>query len=80
MKIFNVKGDMFDAGKDYPTQDIEFNSTPALDLANAKVTREVIDLRIKYGNGMMVIPDIIALCAWLIQSRSQGASGASREA
>ena len=41
---------MFDAGKDCPTQDIEFNSAPALDLANAKTTREIIDLRIKYGN------------------------------
>jgi len=51
MKVFNVKGDMFDVGKDYPTQDIEFNSTPALDLATAKVTREIIDLRIKYGHG-----------------------------
>ena len=50
MKVFDVHGEFFDAGKDIPTQDIEFNSTPALDLANAKVTREIIDLRIKYGN------------------------------
>ncbi|TKX21388.1 catalase-like protein [Elsinoe australis] len=50
MKLFNVQGEMFDAGKDIPTQDIEFNSTPALDLATAKVTREIIDLRIKYGS------------------------------
>ncbi|TKA52456.1 hypothetical protein B0A49_11025, partial [Cryomyces minteri] len=49
MKLFGVHGDMFDAGKDYPTQDIEFNSTPALDLATAKVTKEIIDLRINYG-------------------------------
>ena len=55
MKVFNVKGDMFDAGKDCPTQDIEFNSTPALDLATAKVTREIIDLRIKYGGKRMHI-------------------------
>ena len=41
---------MFDAGKDIPTQDIEFNSTPAIDLADAKTTREIIDLRIKYGD------------------------------
>jgi hypothetical protein len=47
MKLFGVKGDMYE---DYPTQDIEFNSTPALDLATAKVTREIIDLRIKYGH------------------------------
>ncbi|KAL9084190.1 MAG: hypothetical protein Q9165_008176 [Trypethelium subeluteriae] len=50
MKIFNVHGDMFDVGKDIPTQDIEFNSTPAIDLANAKVTREIIGLRIAHGN------------------------------
>lgn len=49
MKLFNVKGDMFEAGAAFPTQDIEFNSTPALDLADAKTTREIIDLRIKYG-------------------------------
>ena len=49
MKVFNVQGEMFDIGKDYPTQDIEFNSTPALDLADAKTTEEIIDLRIKYG-------------------------------
>ena len=49
MKLFNVHGEMYDAGKDFPTQDIEFNSTPALDLADAKTTREIIGLRIKYG-------------------------------
>ena len=47
MKLFGVEGDMYE---NYPTQDIEFNSTPALDLATAKVTREIIDLRIKYGH------------------------------
>jgi hypothetical protein len=50
MKVFDVHGEFFDAGKDIPTQDIEFNSTPALDLATARVIREIIDLRIKYGN------------------------------
>jgi hypothetical protein len=49
MKVFNVPGEMFDIGKDYDTQDIEFNSTPALDLADAKTTKEIIGLRIKYG-------------------------------
>ena len=49
MKLFNVHGDFLEDGKDYPTQDIEFNSTPALDLADAKTTKEIIDLRIKYG-------------------------------
>jgi hypothetical protein len=49
IKVFNVDGEMFDAGKDFPTHDIEFNSTPALDLADAKTTKEIIDIRIKYG-------------------------------
>lgn len=50
MKVFDVHGEFFESGKDIPTQDIEFNSTPALDLADAKTTREIIDLRIKFGN------------------------------
>lgn len=49
MKVFNVQGEMFEAGRDFPTQDIEFNSTPALDLADAKTTKEILDLRLKYG-------------------------------
>lgn len=49
MKIFNVEGEMLEAGKDISTQDIEFNSTPALDLADAKTTEEIIRLRINYG-------------------------------
>lgn len=49
IKVFNVEGDFFPAGENIPTQDIEFNSTPALDLADAKTTREIIDLRINYG-------------------------------
>src|SRR3954452_1323313 len=49
MKLFHAHGDFFDEGKDIPTQDIEFNSTPAVDLANVRVTREIINLRIKYG-------------------------------
>ncbi|MCJ1390109.1 hypothetical protein MMC18_009096 [Xylographa bjoerkii] len=44
MKVFGVVGEMFEDGKECPTQDIEFNSTPALDLADAKTTREIIDL------------------------------------
>ena len=47
IKVFNVKGEMFDSTK--TSQDIEFNSTPALDLADAKTTKEIIDLRINYG-------------------------------
>jgi len=49
MKVFNVEGEMFPAGAAFDTQDIEFNSTPALDLADAKTAKEIIDLRIKYG-------------------------------
>ena len=51
MKLFGVEGKKFPApnGDNLPTQDIEFNSTPALDLADAKTTKEIIGLRIKYG-------------------------------
>ena len=51
MKLFGVNGKRFEAGEKLglSTQDIEFNSTPALDLADAKTTREIIDLRIKHG-------------------------------
>ena len=49
MKVFNVHGEMFEGGDEIPTQDIEFNSTPALDLADAKTTKEIIDLRMKHG-------------------------------
>ncbi|RFU25050.1 hypothetical protein B7463_g11282, partial [Scytalidium lignicola] len=50
MKVFDVHGEFFDEGKDIPTQDIEFNSTPALDLADAKTAREIVELRIKYAD------------------------------
>jgi catalase len=49
IKLFGVHGDMFEAGKDYPTQDIEFNSTPSLDLTNAKTAHEIIGLRMQYA-------------------------------
>ncbi|KAF2662167.1 heme-dependent catalase [Lophiostoma macrostomum CBS 122681] len=51
IKLFDVEGKKFPAGEalNLKTQDIEFNSTPALDLANAKTTKDIIDLRIKYG-------------------------------
>ena len=49
LKVFNVDGDMMDGPAQHiPTQDIEFNSTPALDLANAKTTKEIVGLRIRY--------------------------------
>ena len=50
IKLFNVHGDMYDEGKACPTQDIEFNSTPAIDLADAKTTKEILGLRVKYGH------------------------------
>ncbi|KAL8690212.1 MAG: hypothetical protein Q9218_004294 [Villophora microphyllina] len=51
IKISDVHGKMLPSpASDILTQDIEFNSTPALDLADAKTTRDIIDLRIKYGN------------------------------
>ena len=49
MKIFGVKGEMFPEGAECPTQDIEFNSTPVLDLADAKTTKEIVGLRLEYG-------------------------------
>lgn len=49
IKLFNVEGDFFEAGKDTPTQDIEFNSTPAIELADAKTTKEIFDIRMKVG-------------------------------
>jgi hypothetical protein len=50
MKVFDGEGDFLDAGKDTPTQDFEFNNTPAIELANAKVTREIFDIRLKVGD------------------------------
>ena len=49
MKVFNVQGEMFEPDKDFPTQDIEFNSTPALYLADAKTTKEILGLGLKHG-------------------------------
>ncbi|KAL9947299.1 hypothetical protein D7B24_008549 [Verticillium nonalfalfae] len=49
MKLFDVHGIMFKASKDFSTQDIEFNGTLALDLADAKITKGIIRLRMKYG-------------------------------
>ncbi|RFU31749.1 hypothetical protein B7463_g4583, partial [Scytalidium lignicola] len=50
VKVFDVHGEFFDAGKDIPVQDMEFNSTPSLlHIADAKTAREILGLRIKYG-------------------------------
>lgn len=39
MKIFNVQDEMFEMGKVCATQDMEFNSTLALDLADARTKK-----------------------------------------
>jgi hypothetical protein len=49
MKIFNVEGEFLPDGVGIPTQDLEFNSTPALDLADAKTTKEIIGLRMQHS-------------------------------
>lgn len=49
LKVFGVEGEFLETGRDLPTQDIEFNSTPAIDLADAKTTREIFDLRLEHG-------------------------------
>lgn len=49
MKIFGVNGEMFPDGQGIPTHDFEFNSAPAIELADAKTTREIFELRMKYG-------------------------------
>lgn len=49
MKVFDVQGKMFNARKEYPTQDIEFNNKPALELADAKTTKDIFDICIKYS-------------------------------
>ncbi len=50
IKVFGVNGPRFPEGEGLTTHDIEFNSTPALDLADAKTTKEIVDLRMKHGD------------------------------
>ncbi|UZJ56125.1 hypothetical protein CBS101457_005445 [Exobasidium rhododendri] len=51
MKIFNVEGaKLRPDGKDPKTQDIEFNSSPILELGNATTCRDIIALRLKHGD------------------------------
>lgn len=45
-----MHGKISDAGAVYPTQGIEFNSTPVLDFAGTNTNCEIIDLSTKYGN------------------------------
>lgn len=47
---FGVNGPRFPEGEGLTTHDIEFNSTPALDLADAKTTKEIVNLRMKHGD------------------------------
>ncbi|KAK3939400.1 putative catalase protein [Diplogelasinospora grovesii] len=50
MKLFGVSGDFYPGpGTECHTQDIEFNSTPMLELSDAKTTREIFDMRMKHG-------------------------------
>lgn len=49
MKLFGVEGEMFEEGRDAPTQDMEFNSIPFLDLADARRAKEILSLRLKHG-------------------------------
>lgn len=44
MKLFGIHGDFFHEGASFPTQEIEFNSTPGLELATPKVTRDILSL------------------------------------
>lgn len=48
-KLFDVHGDFFDAGKDSLTQDFELNSAPVIELATAKVAREILEIRSNAG-------------------------------
>ncbi|KAF1990929.1 heme-dependent catalase [Aulographum hederae CBS 113979] len=50
MKLFNIHGRKLPGGENISTQDIEFNSTPALDLADARTTAEIISLRQQHGD------------------------------
>jgi hypothetical protein len=47
IRAFSVYGDFLPGDQGFPTQDLEFNITPALDLADAKTSREIINLRIR---------------------------------
>ncbi|KAL8723570.1 MAG: hypothetical protein Q9181_007263 [Wetmoreana brouardii] len=44
MKVFNIQGDFLPSGVGISTLDTEFNSTPALNLADANTTRDMIGL------------------------------------
>lgn len=51
IKVFNVDGEKLrQDGKDPRTQDLEFNNAPAIELGNARVTRDIIGLRLKHSD------------------------------
>lgn len=46
-----VRGEVFQEGAECPAHDIDFDSTPVPDLADAKTTKKITDLRLTYdGN------------------------------
>lgn len=50
IKVFNVEGEKLrQDGKDPKTQDFEFNSSPTLELGNARTCRDIIGLRLQHG-------------------------------
>lgn len=50
MKVFDVQGEMFEEGRDIPTHDFEFNSSPTMELWDARTAREIIELRVQFGH------------------------------
>lgn len=50
LKLFDVSssGEMYPTGAHLPTQDLEFNSTPVIELADARTTKEIFQLRLAY--------------------------------
>lgn len=41
---------MFEIVEEFDTQDIEFNSTSTLEVVDAKTTKEIACLRVRYGD------------------------------
>ncbi|KAH9999561.1 hypothetical protein F4779DRAFT_622690 [Xylariaceae sp. FL0662B] len=50
MKVFNVKGEISDAGQDYPAADIELSNAPTIKPADIKTARDIFDLGLRYGD------------------------------
>lgn len=50
LKVFQVEGEkMRPDGRDPKTHDLEFNSSPILELGNARTCRDIIALRLQHG-------------------------------